>query len=169
MLNQRDIKALIKTVLKELNMYSYDALMLVFRTGLVESNYEHLRQKIGRGSRIGIARSFFQIEPWVARSIINDYIKYRKSIRRDLERVCMCDLSRMDDESENDFLALQLTGNIMFGIAMCRLKYRPVPKAIPKASDIIKQAGYWKKYYNTAGGKGTVKKFTKIVEEYERG
>lgn len=150
-------------------MFSNDALMMVFRTGLVESNYEHLRQKIGRGDRIGIARSFFQIEPWVARSIINDYIKYRKSIRRDLEKVCMCDLSRMDDKSEDDFLALQLSGNILFGIALCRLKYRPVPKAIPKASDVNKQAGYWKKYYNTAGGKGSVEKFIEIVDKYERG
>jgi len=169
MLNQLDIEALIETVLKGLGMFSEDAAAMVFRTGMVESKYQHLRQKIGRGDRIGVARSFFQIEPWVARSIINDYIKYRKTIRQDLERICMCDLSKMDDENESEILDLQLMGNIPLGIALCRLKYRPVPKAIPAKSDLSGQAEYWKKHYNTAGGKGSINKFIKIIRTYEKG
>ena len=41
---------------------------------------------------------------------------------------------------------------------MARIKYRRVPKALPKLNDIDGQAKYRLKYYN-AGGKGTIDKY----------
>ena len=55
---------------------SQDAQMLVFRTGLVESKYKYIMQKGGNN----IARGFWQCEPWVAVSLCNDYLKYRKEL-----------------------------------------------------------------------------------------
>ena len=64
----------IKTTLEKMGLKfaSHEAMMLVYRTGLVESKYKYLTQK---GS--DIARGFWQCEPWVAVSLCNDYLKYR--------------------------------------------------------------------------------------------
>jgi len=43
-----------------------------------------------------------------------------------------------------------------------RLHLLNIPEAIP--ADKAGQAEYWKKYYNTAAGKGTVKKYLKRVQ-----
>jgi hypothetical protein len=36
------------------------------------------------------------------------------------------------------------------------MRYLVVPEALPKEDDIKALASYWKKYYNTIHGKGTV-------------
>ena len=54
--------------------------------------------------------------------------------------------------------------NIALQAALCRLKYRRDPRAIPKTIDA--QARYWKRVYN-GGGKGTVEKFVQAVEWLE--
>lgn len=169
-----DLRHLIKAVLEGLSkgakrggMASKDAVELVLRTivceGLVGNNF-HLRQKKS-GGRIGVARGIAQFEPWVARSIINDYLDYRRSLKEDIEAVCLCDLSMIDDETPQEMalMDLQLQGNMLLNIALCRMKYRPIPRAIPTADDILGQAKYWLKYYN-AGGKGTVAKFRSAAE-----
>jgi len=46
----------------------------------------------------------------------------------------------------------------------CRLHYWRVPRSIPKTLD--EQAAYWKNWYNTAKGAGTVEHFKKIVLKY---
>ncbi|MCK5606043.1 hypothetical protein KAR91_29360, partial [Candidatus Pacearchaeota archaeon] len=106
---------------------------------------------------------------WVARSVINDYLEYRPTLIRDIEIATLCDLSMIDDETPEEIrtMDLQLQGNIPLQIALCRMKYRPVPHPIPSASDVEGQANYWLKYYN-AGGKGEVEKFNTIVESMER-
>jgi len=46
-----------------------------------------------------------------------------------------------------------------------RLYLARIPEAIPKADDIKAQGQYWKTYYNTAAGKGTVEKFVSDVKK----
>lgn len=173
-----DLRELISRVLVGLaedstkpGLASEDAIELVLRTLICEGligNEIHLRQKLSQG-RIGKARGVFQIEPWVARSIINDYLEYRPTLVADIERVCLCDLSKIDDDTpeEINLMDLQLQGNILLGIAICRYKYRPVPHPIPPADDHSGQATYWLDYYN-AGGKGTVEKFLRAIERVEK-
>lgn len=62
-------------------------------------------------------------------------------------------------------LAAALMGDLYFATAMCRLHYMLVPVPIPEASDIRGLGEYWKKYYNTSLGRGTVDDF---VENYRR-
>lgn len=173
-INIDDMRAMIQTVLTGLakngtrrGMDSNDAVSLVLRTGIVESYFHYTRQR-KKGGAIGVARGFYQIEPWVARSVINDYLKYRPSILADIERVCMCDLSMLDDDTpeEMDAMDLQLQGNIPLQIAICRMKYRPVPHPIPPANDVYAQAKYWLKFYN-AGGKGVAEEFVEKVMSME--
>lgn len=169
-----DLRELVRQVLEGLakdsrkpGLDSEDAQELVLRTivaeGLIGGNF-HLRQKLSKG-RIGRARGIAQFEPWVARSVINDYLEYREFLIADIQRVCLCDLSMIDDETPEEMalMDLQLQGNMLLNIALCRFKYRPVPHPIPPADDIDAQAKYWLDYYN-AGGAGTLKKFRLAAE-----
>ena len=54
--------------------------------------------------------------------------------------------------------------NLAAAIIHCRLKYWRVPKSLPQ--DTLGQAQYWKDYYNTAEGAGTVDKWLEVVEKH---
>ena len=74
---QKQIRELIAVVLKKINMYSPEAENLIFGTGLVESNYDYLKQW-----NDGVARSWWQIEPGMtgAMDTIVNYLDYRKNL-----------------------------------------------------------------------------------------
>jgi hypothetical protein len=58
-----------------------------------------------------------------------------------------------------------LTGNIWYATAMCRMQYYRFSEPLPDANDIYGQANYWMRHYNK-GGKGTVEKFVAAVRKY---
>jgi hypothetical protein len=59
----------------------------------------------------------------------------------------------------------ELIFNWAYATAMCRVKYLTAPELIPDTNNIEDLADYWKKYYNTPEGAGTVQDF---IENYER-
>ena len=65
------IKRIIEYALRDLNMYSKDAVLLVYRTGEAESGYRHLEQV--KGPAVG----FFQVEPDTIDDTIDNYLKFR--------------------------------------------------------------------------------------------
>ena len=69
---QKQIRNLIYRVLSDINMYSQEAEDLVFGTGLIESNYDYLKQW-----NDGVARSWWQIEPGMTGALdtIENYLK----------------------------------------------------------------------------------------------
>ncbi len=133
------------------------ALELVYNTGLVESKYVYLKQMKGP------ARGFFQCEPHNAVDICDNYLKYRDSLMKKVAEVCMLDWKYFLKPNEDDWRFI-LTTNIAAQIIFCRLHYRRVPKPLPRTLE--DQALYWKKYYNTAKGKGTPEHFAEIVSKY---
>lgn len=155
-MNHRQVRKLIRKTLKKMNMWSEDAEELVFLTGLVESGYKYITQ-IGSG----IARSFFQVEAFTAKDSIDNYLSYRKAVLGDFAFAIQRSSEDIMSMSEEDFREL-LWHDIAAGIAFCRIKYRRVPKAIP--SDLNGLAKYWKDYYNTEKGAGTVKHFLDMEE-----
>ena len=60
------------------------------------------------------------------------------------------------DEGALEFCLLS---NIGLQAALCRLHYRRVPSGLPKAGNLEAQAKYWKEFYNTKLGKGTIEHF----------
>lgn len=64
----------------------------------------------------------------------------------------------------NRIFALQF--NFPYATAMARIQYWRKPDPLPDAEDIFGLARYWKKIYNTPGGKGTVEEFLKNYETY---
>ena len=161
MLDSLQMLTTIKETLDKMGAkYSSDeALMLVYRTGLVESKYTYLRQKGGNN----IARGFFQCEPWVAVSLCNDYLKYRQPLMKKMAEICYLDWKYFTDPNEIDWREI-LTTNIIAQVVVCRLHYWRVPKPLPKTLD--EQAIYWKAFYNSAKGKGSKNHFLEIVAKY---
>ena len=150
MLNQSQVKDLIERILKSIDLYSPEALDLVYKTGKVESGYKYLRQIKGP------ARGLFQCEAWVAVDICKNYLEYRKDLMRKVADATMVKLSYFVDPKEEDWDFL-LETNVAVQIAMCRLHYRRIPKPLPSSAEA--QAEYWKKYYNSMAGRGTVEDF----------
>ena len=54
-----------------------------------------------------------------------------------------------------------LADHLSFGALICRSIYIRQEEPLPDADDIVELGTYWKKYYNTPLGKGTVEHFVK--------
>lgn len=137
---------------------SKDAVELVLATGIVESRYEYIRQ-MGDGP----ARSFWQVEPASAVDNCQHYLKYRPELMKSCAMASLVD-TKYWQMFEEEIWAEILEKNIAAGIVHCRLKYRRVPKRLPKSLE--GQAQYWKKYYNTEGGKGDPAHFVESVKKW---
>ena len=157
LIDQKQIKEIIKSTLEDIDLYSEDALNLIYNTGLVESRYMYLKQIKGP------AKGLFQCESWVAVDICNNYLKYRKDLMKKVARACNLEWKYFLEPKESDWQFI-LTTNIAAQIIMCRLHWRRVPKPLPKTLE--DQAYQWKKYYNSSKGKGSVEKFMEIVHKY---
>lgn len=155
-MNHKQIRKLVKDTLEKMNMWSAEAEELVFLTGMVESGYDYIYQ-IGSG----IARSFWQVESATAKDCIDNYLSYRKKKLNKVCEVMHIEPEKLLEMSDEDLKHL-LWGNIVAGIVFCRIKYWRVPKKIPM--DLDGMASYWKKYYNTEGGAGTVSHFLEKAE-----
>lgn len=143
----REVKNIISEVLDMLEKQTEipktkEAVDLIYETGMAESGYRALVQKGG-----GPALSFFQIEPATGKDIFNNYVEYRQNL---VESMISFGLDPMN-------LDFCIKTNIAIAICMCRFHYRRVPSAIPKTKQ--GRAKYWKKYYNTKLGKGTIEHY----------
>ena len=116
-----------------------EARKLIFETGMTESGYRNLEQ-IGGGPGI----SFWQIEIGTVQDIWENYISYRKPYIESFYRMGLV---------EKD-LTFNVLTNIALAAAFCRIYYRRKPGAIPRT--MPGRAAYWKEYYNTIRGAGTV-------------
>jgi hypothetical protein len=161
MINSMQMLTVVKDTLEDMGAkYAGQyAMLLVYRTGLVESKYKYIMQKGGDN----IARGFWQCEPWVAVSLCNDYLKYRESLMKKVADICYLDWKYFTNPKEEDWRQI-LTTNLTAGIVACRLHYWRVPKPMPKTLD--EQAEYWKRWYNTSKGAGTEEHFKEIVMKY---
>ena len=139
-----DIKIIIDWTLKYLNMHSDDASALIYRTGMAETKYNHLKQ-MGDGPALG----FFQCEPNTMKDIMENYVSYRDGLKQKIYY-----LGYNDDNPE-----MSLMSNVALQVAFCRIKYRRDRLPIPNKDKIEEQAKYWKRVYNTRLGKGTVEHF----------
>ena len=117
--------------------------ILMYGTCAQESHLGKYRKQIN-----GKALSLMQIEELTFNHIFKRYEKLIRSIFPELKEITFEMLET------NDKLA----------IVIARLKYWTIPVFIPAADDLEGIANYWKRYYNTAKGKGTVEQFLKNYE-----
>jgi hypothetical protein len=119
----------VRPVLQHLGLHSVVAENLVLGTALVESLAGYLRQ--------------------VHDDIWNHYLRYNTDLESRVS-VLLTPVALTDG-------ARELIGNLYYGAAMCRVHYRRVLEALP-INDAHAMAYYWKQYYNTPKGKGTIYK-----------
>ena len=150
-----NIKQLFDTVLDTLEFCgmtcSDNVVNMIIETACVESNCgEYIKQIKGP------ACSIFQIEPNTAKDIIQNYIVKNKPRLQNFNRLYNANLT----------LEQNLCTNLMFAVFMCRCFYLRIKEPIPSTVEL--RAKYWKKYYNTEKGKGTVEKYIKAVDKYKK-
>lgn len=134
--------SVIESTLKEIGLFSSEAVSLLMGTAAQESGFGRYIKQI-KGPALGI----FQIEPNTFNSICNDFLAYNDDLRFLVWDVC----------NIREFDAQDLDTNLELSICFARLKYYTIPASIP--TDLDGQAAYWKKYYNTIYGAGTVDEY----------
>ena len=134
--------------LKELDMYSEEACLLVVGTAIQESRLHYLKQIPS-----GIAKGLCQMEEATHDDIWDNFLAYKPEIKQKLMGLVNPSMDLVD----------QLKGNLYYSVAMCRIHYYRVSEALP--SDLEGMARYWKKYYNTPLGAGTEKEFIHNYKE----
>ena len=149
--NPDQLRELITSVLVELGLYSTDACELLMLTAAQESHLGYYIKQVGNGPAKGI----FQMEPSTEKDIWRNFLKYKPDLAKRVGSLL----------GEADWEHLQLTGNLLYQIAMARLHYYRRPEALPARGDIVAMAQYWKAHYNTHLGKGTI---AEAIKNYKR-
>lgn len=61
---------------------------------------------------------------------------------------------------------LRLEWDLRAAILAARLKYRSIPKPLPEPDNLLELAAYWKRWYNTEQGAGTIQQFIRNYKHY---
>ena len=132
--------------------YSVEAVELLVATATSESlRGTYLAQK--GGPALGV----YQMEPVTHDDLHENFLQYRENLE-DVVYDFVAGLYR----KSGDNLAEEMVGNLYYATAMARVHYYRVPAPLPEADDLEGQAQYWKKWYNTELGKGTVEHFMEL-------
>lgn len=145
---------IIRPVLEHLDPvmpYSLAAENLLMGTCAQESRMGTFIVQLGEGP----ARGIFQMEPATHEDIWKNFLAHRMGLGSKVRQQARY--------SSGSFTA-ELAGNLYYAAAMCRVHYYRVPMALPDADNVAELAHYWKLYYNTPEGKGTVEEFIKNYE-----
>ena len=139
----KQLRGLITDVLMYLDLYSEDAVELLMLTAAQESHCGTYIKQV-RGPALGI----FQCEPATAQDIYDNYLTFKPDLESLIDSV-----SLLDQTASEQF---DLKANLVYQIAMARIHYLRISEKLPSKDNIKAMAQYWKKYYNTYKGKGTV-------------
>lgn len=150
MMTNQLLQEVIVPTLQHLNMDSPAARNLLLGTAAQESHMAKYIRQI-KGPALGI----YQMEPATHDDIWDNYLAYRPTLVEKLEQLLCPGFSKVD----------QLKWNLAYATAMARIHYRRVPAPLPPADDYKLLGVYWKAFYNTPEGKGTVIEF---AHNYER-
>lgn len=149
----------INPTLLELGLYSESASQLLLLTAIQESGLSYLHQ-LGEGPALGL----FQIEPKTYYDVYENYLSYRRKLYTSVNRIACCnDKALSNGEVPN---VSNLITNMAFATAIARIIYYRAPKKLPEYGDITGMAKYWKEFYNTKLGKGTIEQFVMNTMDY---
>lgn len=132
-------KHVIRPILLRLGLWSQAAENLLLGTALAESRGMYLKQI--RGPALGI----YQMEPASHDRLWAGILSRRERLRQRIRLLLVPGFSRLD----------QLKWNLAYATAMARIYYLAVREPLPRASSAWAMARYWKRYWNTAAGRGT--------------
>ena len=143
---------LVRPALQIVDLWSEGAEELLLGTAAQESHFKYVRQ-LNDGPALG----FFQMEPATHNDIWANYLEYRHELACKILDACGL--------SDDPPVADRLVWDARYAAIMARIHYLRVPQKLPSKDDVWGQGKYWKAYYNTPKGKGTVEEY---VHNYGR-
>jgi hypothetical protein len=132
----------VRPVLTRLDLHTPAAENLVLGTALHESHLRYLRQI--KGPAMGI----YQMEPATHFDLHHNFLRHNTTLKIRVNNFAGFFSGDLPDPSE-------LIGNLFYATAMCRVHYRRVKDPLP-TNEPYALAAYWKQWFNTRLGKGTV-------------
>jgi hypothetical protein len=149
-IDPEQLKRLTSDVLYDIGKRSNEAVDLLMLTSAQESKMGYHLYQLENGP----ARGIFQIEPATHKCLHENFLNYPKNeaLRKQVGLYSSWSNAEFD-----------LVGNVPYQIVVCRLQYFRFPERLPWRDDfnddfnyVLALAKYWKKYWNTSKGKGTV-------------
>lgn len=131
-----------------LGMWSQEAENIVVGIGLAESRLERLDQSTpGPGPAYGL---------WQMEKLTHDdlWVTYLPQLPEHVRDALWVMAGTPPSRGVPPVTVLQW--NLLYASAMCRLKLRRAKPPLPVANDAAGMAAYWKQWYNTPEGKGTI-------------
>ena len=156
MFDKHQFRDLVEQVLREIDLHSVAAVQLLLGTAAQESRFGTYLHQLG-----GPARGVFQMEPKTHADIWTNYLWSKPPLKHKIERFIPFHCVGGPPQE----LEPELERNLAYAVAMARVHYLRVPEPLPMAGYITGLGAYWKKYYNTPLGKGTVQEF---IDNYRR-
>ena len=150
-MNREEWRRLITDTLKSIGLYSVNARELIMGTFAQESNFKYPRQ-LGGGPALG----YGQMEPATFNDIVVNFLRYKPDLTEKIMKA-------------SGVVALEpemLTDNKTLMICMTRGHYLRVKEPLPSYKDVWALGEYWKQFYNTPRGKGTVREFVENYTKY---
>lgn len=149
-----DPRQLLKHIVRPTNMrlglQSLSADVAVIGTGLVESELKYVDQR-DKSDKPGPAFGLWQMEGPTHADHYRNFLVYDPELKRKVLALATHHTTDFPDPAEMVF-------NLVYASAMCRVDYRRAQSALPAWDDARGMAEYWKRFYNSGDGKGTVEK-----------
>ena len=131
--------------------YSEDAVDLLMGTAIQESMLTALKQYGG-----GPARGLYQIEPATHDDVYKHYLGFNEEFEKAVLSFAVRGANLHDE----------LVTNLIYATVIARIKYYRDSKPLPDGSDVEAMGAYYKRVFNTAGGKGTAEEFIDKYRKY---
>ena len=131
-----------------------DAQELLLGTAAQESGFHYLRQ-LGNGPALGL----WQMEPRTHEDIWKSWLVAKGDLISAVLSLSVWE--HVTDENAGK----ELAGNLYYALAMARVHYLRDPEPLPQAGDLLGQAKYWKRVWNTEMGSGTIEQY---ADSYRR-
>lgn len=140
--------------LKYLDLYSESAANLLLGTAAQESHMGTYLKQVN-GPALGI----YQIEPATHEDVLKNFLYYRPELYKKVG--ALCSAADFYGDRRQDLIC-----NLRYATAIARCIYARFQEKLPEADDVEGLAKYWKRYYNTEKGKGTVEEFKVNYEKF---
>jgi len=146
----------IRPALQRIGMWDEAGEQLVYGTGLVETGYNCIDQLTpGPGPAYGP----WQMEEPTHYDIWTNFLPGQSANLRQ----SLLQMAGFGAEVSPPVTALH--GNWFYAAAMCRIRYRRVPAPLPAPGDASAMAAYWKQWYNTPKGAGTIERALPLFQQ----
>lgn len=161
-------ECVIRPALKAIDLWSADAEELLIGTCAQETKGgSYIIQETSKGIYVKGGLGIYQLEEATYDSLWKCQVLPREKLCTAIMKACHFEYPQ-PFKLENAPPAKELITNLAYATMMSRVFYLDFEEPLPKGTDVEAMGVYWKKYYNTVYGAGTVEQFIKSYHDYVR-